>query len=259
MIRWFLLIVVVVGCVTLGKMATQQMNQSMLITDVREVVSADSINTQYLLFDTHENKTFSFIGTNGFIPTLKALWPVWSFVGIVTLLLLPLVFFIIRIVNNDQINRAIQSQKQAESEAEKKVKKIWEEAKSYEQQAKSWAENKVSVANERADNAYSVAKKDALKELDDEKEHIKTQHEFLHSLKESLDTKESKLNRRIGLTNDWIMEVEQSFEEEQASLDSQKKTIYMENQSLIKARDNAQAAMQRYKRKYQSLINSAVD
>ncbi len=255
MIRWLLLILVTIGCVVTFKLANQQMDRSVLITSHWEVQQDNIKNYEMLIWDVSDNKVFAYVGQSGFTALFKELWPFWTFFSVVILLLIPVAIYIIKIATNSQINRAIEKQKSAESEAEKKVKNIWEETKSYEQQVKNWAENKVSVANERAANAYNAAKKDALKELDDEKERIKTQHEFLHEFKKSLDSKESELNARIRRTNTWVMKEKQSFAEEQASLNSQKKSMIEENQRLKKARDNAKAAMLRYKKKCEQLKN----
>ncbi|TMX38493.1 hypothetical protein, partial [Vibrio rotiferianus] len=121
---------------------------------------------------------------------------------------------------------------------EERVRKAESNAKSYEQQAKSWAEERVS-------SAYEVQEKRIRAELDNETQYL---HQFKNELiqrEQLISGKENAVTKAQQETKDQIIEIKRLYAEELQRFEA-------ETAELTKARDNAQAGYQRLRRKKES-------
>lgn len=228
--RWFVLLSVLAGIFWTGNWSYHQMDQAVLITDYWQ--AQENIEQWGLVnFEGDKPQVYAFISANGFGAIFKGLWPIWTLFILIFLVLIPLSFYIYHGLNNRQITAA----KEAQAEAEKQTEKRLQEARSYEEKAKVWAEEKVN-------SAYEEQEKRIRAELDSESQNL---HQFKNELvqrEQSLRGKEVAAKKAQQEAEEKITEIQRLYAEERQRFET-------ETAKLTKARDNAQAGYQRLKRK----------
>ena len=226
--KWIFLIAVILGIGWTTNWSYHQLDQAVLITDYSK---ANAVPKQWALVDFSQESPdiYQYTATSGYWPIFKGLWPAWTLLSLIFLVLIPLLRYLYKGLSDQQITAA----QKAQTDAEERARKAESNARVYEQKAKSWAEEKVNAA-------YQEQLSRVRKELEQE-------WDSFHKLKNQVVQRESLIQNREAIAQKNQEDAKNQIAEIQKQYALELARFETETAELIKARDNAQAGYQRLK------------
>lgn len=227
--RWLILVAVIGAIVWSVNWSYHYVDNAVLITDFWEV---DSAPDEWGLVDFKGNEPiiYEYAGTKGFWDIFKGLWPVWTLLILSFFVLAPLSRYIYNGLNDAQIVKA----KEAQKEAEEQSRKVASDAESFKQEVKSWAEEKVN-------HAYQEQLSRVRKELENE------WNEY-HRLKNDILERESTIQKREQHAQEKEEYAKQNVTEIQRHYQIKKTQLEQILEENTKTKKNAQSGQKRLRK-----------